>query len=71
MESWSINFSYFHAAVMLLFYIIQRITMSEFCYFPKIYNHTSLYGPGASGASVDATSQICSSAMLVLPIVGN
>jgi hypothetical protein len=32
---------------------------------------TSLYGPIASGASVDPTSQVCSSAILVLPIVGH
>jgi hypothetical protein len=39
-------------------------------YFPKIYNHTLLNGPIASGASVDPTSQVCSSAMLILPILG-
>jgi hypothetical protein len=39
--------------------------------FPKIYVHTSLYGPIASGASVDPTSQVCFSTMLLLPIVGN
>jgi hypothetical protein len=38
-------------------------------YFLKIYIHTSLYGPIASGASVDPTSQVCLSATLVLPIV--
>jgi hypothetical protein len=36
-----------------------------------IYNHTSLYCPVGSGATVDPTSQIYSSAMLILPIVGN
>jgi hypothetical protein len=40
-------------------------------YFPKIHNLTSLYSPTASGASVDPTSHFCSSAMLVLLIVGN
>jgi hypothetical protein len=40
-------------------------------YFPKIYNRTSSYGPIASAVSVDPTSQVRSSAMLVLPIVGN
>jgi hypothetical protein len=39
--------------------------------FPKIFYHTFLYVSIASGASVDPPSQICSSAMLVLPIVGN
>jgi hypothetical protein len=28
-------------------------------YFPKSKNHTSLYDPTASGASVDPTSQVC------------
>jgi hypothetical protein len=40
-------------------------------YFPKIKKHTSLYGPIASGASVGPTSQVCSSNMLVSPIVEN
>jgi hypothetical protein len=40
-------------------------------YFSKIYNPTSLYGPTASGVSVDPTSQVFSPAMMVLPIVGN
>jgi hypothetical protein len=35
-------------------------------YFPKIYNHTSLYGSVASGPSVDPTSEVLSSAMFVL-----
>jgi hypothetical protein len=40
-------------------------------YFPRIYDHISLYGPIASGASIDHTSQVCSSAMFALPVVGN
>jgi hypothetical protein len=40
-------------------------------YFLKIYNQTLLYGPIASGASVDPISQVCSSAMLVLPTTEN
>jgi hypothetical protein len=43
-------FSFFHAAIMLFYNII--------LYFPKIFNYTSLYGPIASGASVDPTSQV-------------
>jgi hypothetical protein len=35
-------------------------------YFPKIYNHTPLYGPTASFASVNPPQ-----VMLVLPIVEN
>jgi hypothetical protein len=37
-------------------------------YLPKFCNRTSLYVPAASGASVDPTSQVCSSAILALPI---
>jgi hypothetical protein len=44
---------------------------TEVLYFPKISYHTSLYGPIASGSSVDPTSQACSTAMLVSPIAGN
>jgi hypothetical protein len=40
-------------------------------HFLELYHHTSLYDPVASGASVDPTSQVRSSAMLVLPIEGN
>lgn len=38
-------------------------------YFLKIYNHTSLRGPTASGTSGYPTSKVCTSTMLVLPIV--
>jgi hypothetical protein len=62
------NIFFFHAATMLLFYIVQRIIIQIFCIFPKIFYHTSPYGPIASGASVDPTSQFCSSAMSILPI---
>jgi hypothetical protein len=44
---------------------------SKVLYFMKNYNLTSLYGPNASGASVNPTSQVFSSAMLVLLIVGS
>jgi hypothetical protein len=54
----------------MLFYIMQIITVSEFCIFPQICNHLSLFGPDANGGSVNPTSQVCSFAMLVLPIVG-
>jgi hypothetical protein len=53
---------------MFLFYICKELLSK--C-FVKIYNHTSLYGPIASGASADPTSHVCSPAMLVFPIVGN
>jgi hypothetical protein len=37
-------------------------------YLLKFCNRTSLYVTAASGASVDPTSQVCSSAILALPI---
>jgi hypothetical protein len=43
----------------------------NYLYFPKIYDLASLYGPIASGTNVDPTSQVCLSAMLLLPIVEN
>lgn len=48
---------FFYAAT-ILFYIIQRIISPEFYVFPI-----------ASGASINPTSQVYSSAMLVLPII--
>jgi hypothetical protein len=38
---------------------------------PHQQNSTSMYGPNASGASVNHISQIRWSTMLVLPVVGN
>jgi hypothetical protein len=43
---------------MLLFYITQKNYYIIVLYFPKIYNHTSLYGPIASGTSVDPTTSL-------------
>jgi hypothetical protein len=39
--------------------------------FLKIYDYTSLYGTVMCGIIVNSTSQICLSAMFLLPIVGN
>jgi hypothetical protein len=62
--------SFFHAATMLLFYIIQWIAMPKFCIFQKsiTVHHCMAI---ARGASVAPSSQVRSSAMLVLPILGN
>jgi hypothetical protein len=57
----------FAAAVMLLVFIIQRITMPDLFFFLIICNYTSLYG----GVDVDSTSKFLSSAMLVLPSLGS
>jgi hypothetical protein len=40
-------------------------------YFLEIFHHTSVCGPVASGTSVDSSSQVCSSAVLVLATVEN
>jgi hypothetical protein len=61
----------FHAAAMLLFYVIKRISIPMFCTFRKSFTITLLYVSIVNGASVDPTSQLRSSAMSVLPIVGN
>jgi hypothetical protein len=60
--------SYSHHVVILYY---PKNCYTKAFYFPKIFYHTSLYGPIASGASVDPTSQVCWPAMLVLTIVGN
>jgi hypothetical protein len=60
----------FHAAAILLVYITQRITTPKFCIFENILP-SSLYDTIVSGASVDPTSEVRSSVILVLLIVGN
>jgi hypothetical protein len=55
---------------MLLFYNTKNY-YNKVLYFPNIYNHTSLYDPTATCASVNPTSQVCSPIMLVLLMVGN
>jgi hypothetical protein len=53
------------------YFTLYKESFPKVLYFPKTYYHTSLYGPTVNGASVDPTSQVCSFAMLALPIVGN
>jgi hypothetical protein len=53
----------FHAAFILLFYILHKIT-----YFSKIYYHASYQDPRLNGA---LTSRVHAPAMLLLSIVGN
>jgi hypothetical protein len=59
----------FHAALMLLFFIIQGITKTKVVFFSNIYYHTSLWGPILSGDSVPPTSQVHALIMLVLPML--
>jgi hypothetical protein len=61
---------FFYAAIVVILHYTKNY-YTKVLYFPKIYNHTSLYGPVACGARVDPTSQVCPTAMLVLLIVGN
>jgi hypothetical protein len=58
--------------VLCSFHVV-NLDCTKFLYFPKIYNRsgTSLYCPVASGTSVDPTSQVWVSTMLVLLFVGN
>jgi hypothetical protein len=60
---------FFHAVAMLLFFIIQRIYFS-FIFF-KNFCCALLCGCVACGTAVDPNSQVCSSAILVLPMVEN
>jgi hypothetical protein len=53
------------------YFMLYKELLYQNVVFSKICNHTSLYGPIESGASVNSTSQVCLSAMLVLLIVGN
>jgi hypothetical protein len=62
---------FFHAAAMFSFDVMQRIVFPSVLCFPKMFKLTSLRGHTTSGASVDRTSQVCSSAMLGLPIIEN
>jgi hypothetical protein len=43
---------------------------AKFVYFSTLYYRISVYEPAVSGASVDPTSQVRSSSVLVLPTVG-
>jgi hypothetical protein len=66
-------FLLFHAAVILLFYIVQRVTVSELCIFGRSVTipHCIALGSVLSDASAAPTSQVLVSAMPVLAIVRN
>jgi hypothetical protein len=52
--------------------MMKATTVPKVTMITKINNHnTSLYDPTASDASFDPTSQVSSSTILLLPIVGN
>jgi hypothetical protein len=53
------------------YFTLHKELLSQCFVFSDIFNHTSLYGPIASGGGVEPTLQVCSPAMLVLPIGGN
>jgi hypothetical protein len=58
-----------HAAAILLFYILQKITITKVAYSSNICYHTTFQDPILSGASVAHTSQINGPVMLVLTFV--
>lgn len=73
-KSWSGSLLFLFVSLVLagalLFHIIQRITILKLCIFENLY-HTSVYDPVVSGAVVEPASEVCSSAMVVLPNVEN
>jgi hypothetical protein len=59
----------FHAAT--IFFASYKVLLHQSSYFPKICTiHTSLYDAHVTYTSVDPTSHVRSTAMLVLPIAG-
>jgi hypothetical protein len=66
---WSRNHILFKEILYVVISIIQ-ITITS-CIFLRIYYHALLYDPTVSGGSVKPTTQVRSSTMLALPIVGN
>jgi hypothetical protein len=40
------------------YFTLYKELIYKILYFPKVYNHTSLYDPIVSGANVDPTSQV-------------
>jgi hypothetical protein len=66
-----VNFLSLSCSVHVVILYYTKNSFYKVLYVLNIYNHTSFYGLTASGVSVNPTSQVCSSAMLVLPIVGN
>jgi hypothetical protein len=49
----------------VILYILCKVLQHQRLYFPKIYNHRNItVGPFVSGASIDPTSQVRSSAKL-------
>jgi hypothetical protein len=56
----------FHVASILLFYNLQKITLTKVTHFSKIYYHTEFQDPKLSGANVAPTLKIHVAIMLVL-----
>lgn len=56
---------FFHSAAMLLFFVLQKKIHRNFVFLKKIFNYTVLYDTFANDASVNSTTQVCLSAMLV------
>jgi len=60
---------YHHNTIILC--STKKITLANVAYFMKLSYHKSFQDPALSATSVAPTSQVCSSAMLLLLIIGN
>jgi hypothetical protein len=61
-ELWSSEIYFCFLQPLCCYFTLYKELLNQSLYFTEIYNHD----PIVSGAGVDPTSQICSSAMLVL-----
>jgi hypothetical protein len=59
----------FCAATILLFYILQKITLTEVSYFSSAYHHTSFQMTALIIASGTLITQFRSTTMLLFPVV--
>jgi hypothetical protein len=65
------TFLFFMKPPCCFFALYKRTTATKIVYFSKICCRTQIKDPVLSGTSVSPTSQVHTSAVLVLPIVGN
>jgi hypothetical protein len=63
------NFTHTHPVVIS--HSTQNITLTKVPYFSKIYRRTSFHDPKLSDASIASISQVRTSAVLLLLIIGN
>jgi hypothetical protein len=69
-ESLTGQFFFLYAAIILLFYTLQRNSFSSILYFPKIKTIHHCMALLQSGINDNPTSEVCSPTVLVLLIIG-